>query len=95
VAFVVDTNGVVDRGSLRVIESPSHPKTDRRYRAHVYVVAATMQGHADPIDPARYDSLVTHTVATHAADLTFRPALEGGQPIRSSVLISCQMLRPN
>lgn len=93
-AFVVDTNGVVDRSSLRVIESPGHPQTDRRYHAHVYVVAATMQPDASPMDPAGYDSLVSLEMTRHAADLTFLPALEGGQPVRSSVLISCQMLQP-
>ena len=94
VAFVVDTNGVVDRGSLRVVESPAHPQSDRRYHAHVYVVAATMRADAGSIDPVRYDSLVTREMTSHAADLTFRPALEDGQPVRSSVLISCQILQP-
>ena len=94
VAFVVDTNGVVDPGSMRVVESPGHPQSDRRYHAHVYVVAATMRPDAAPIDPVRYDSLVTHEMTSHAVDLTFRPALEDGQPVRSSVLISCQMLQP-
>jgi len=37
---------------------------------------------------------VTHEMTSHAVDLTFRPALEDGQPVRSSVLISCQMLQP-
>ena len=94
VSFVVDTSGVVDRGSIRVVASPAHPSTDRRYHPHVYVVAATMQPHARPMAPARYDSLVTSELRSHAAGLTFRPALEDGQPVRSSVLISCQILQP-
>jgi len=93
VSFVVDTSGVVDHASIRVVASPGHPSTDRRYHAHVYVVAATMHAHARPMPPARYDSLVTSELRSHAASLTFRPALQDGQPVRSSVLISCQILQ--
>jgi hypothetical protein len=94
VSFMVDSSGVVDRRSIRVVESPGHPQSDRRYHAHVFVVAATMSPGAGSMTADRYDSLVTSELRSHAADLTFRPALEDGQPVQSSVLISCQMLQP-
>jgi hypothetical protein len=90
VAFVVDTAGTVDRGTLRVVESPGRPQTDRRFQSHVYVVGAAVRPDPAPVDPARYDSVVTHDVASHVVDLVFRPALKQGRPVRSSVLISCQ-----
>jgi hypothetical protein len=89
-AFVVDTNGMVDRTTLRVIESPSRPQSDHRFRAHIYVVGAKVQPQPGSVDPAAYDSVVTREVASHVADLMFRPALRAGQTVRSTVLISCQ-----
>jgi hypothetical protein len=89
-AFVVDTNGMVDRGTLRVIESPNQPQTDHRFRAHIYVVGTKVRPQPGLVDPAAYDSVVTREVASHVADLMFRPALNEGRTVRSTVLISCQ-----
>lgn len=90
VAFVVDTNGAVDPVTLRVIESPNRPQTDHRFHSHSYIVGATVRDDPERLDPAAYDSLVTLDVASHVADLVFRPALRDGRAIRSSVLVSCQ-----
>jgi hypothetical protein len=90
VAFVVDTNGRVDPETLRVIESPIRPQTDNRFHAHIYIVGATAREDRGRLDPATYDSLITHEVASHVAHLMFRPALSEGQAIRSTVLVSCQ-----
>jgi len=92
VAFVVDTNGAVDRATLQVIESPGQPRTDHRFHARVYVVGASV-----PMDPGRTlptadDSVLTEEVASHVAGLVFRPALREGRAIRSDVLVSCQTL---
>jgi hypothetical protein len=56
----------------------------------MYIVAATVRDTRDRPDPAAYDSLVTHEVASHVADLVFRPALSRGRAVRSTVLVSCQ-----
>jgi len=90
VAFVVDTHGIVDRTTLRVIESPGRPQTEHRYQSHIYVVGAKVRPDRGHIDPAAYDSVVSHEVASHVADLVFRPALKEGRTVRSTVLISCQ-----
>jgi hypothetical protein len=90
VAFVVDTNGRVDPQTLRVIESPNRPQTENRVYSHIYIVGATVRDDPDRLNPAAYDSLVTHEVASHVADLLFRPALSEGRAIRSTVLVSCQ-----
>jgi hypothetical protein len=91
--FVVDTNGMVDRGTIRVIESPSRPQTEHRFRPHILVVSAKVRPKSGPVDPDVYDSLVTREVASHVADLVFRPALKEGRTVRSTVLISCQTSR--
>jgi hypothetical protein len=93
VAFVVDTLGVVDRTTLRVIESPGRPQTEHRFQSHIYVVGAKVRPDRGHIDPAAYDSVVSHEVAGHVADLVFRPALKEGRTVRSTVLISCQTSR--
>jgi hypothetical protein len=89
-AFVVDTNGMVDRTTLQVIESPSRPLTEHRFQSHIYVVGTKVQPKAGPVNAAAYDSVVTREVASHVADLMFRPALKEGRTVRSTVLISCQ-----
>ena len=94
VSFVVDSRGAVDHGSIRDVESPDHPQSDRRYHSHIFVVAATLKKGAGVVTPDRYDALVTSELSSHAAGLPFRPALEDGRPVRSSVLISCQMVQP-
>jgi hypothetical protein len=90
VAFVVDTNGRVDPQTLRVIGSPNRPQTENLVHSHIYIVGATARDDRDRLNPAAYDSLVTHEVASHVADLRFRPALSEGRAIRSTVLVSCQ-----
>jgi hypothetical protein len=90
VAFVVDTHGIVDRTTLRVIESPGRPQTEHRFQSHIYVVGAKVRPDRGHIDPAAYDSVVSHEVTSHVADLAFRPALKEGRTVRSTVLISCQ-----
>jgi hypothetical protein len=90
VAFVVDTNGRVDPRTLRVIASPNRPQTENRVHSRIYIVGATAREDRDRLNPAAYDSLVTHEVASHVADLRFRPALREGGAIRSTVLVSCQ-----
>ncbi|HEY7637242.1 MAG TPA: hypothetical protein VH763_16945 [Gemmatimonadales bacterium] len=90
VAFVVDAHGDVDRNTLRVIESPGRPQTEHRYQAHIYVVGAKVRPDRGRIDPQAYDSVVSREVASHVADLQFRPALKEGRTVRSTVLVSCQ-----
>jgi hypothetical protein len=91
VAFVVDTNGRVDRATLQVIESPGQPRADHQFHARVYVVGASLRmdpGRTPP--PAANDSVLTEEVASHVAGLVFRPALRADHVIRSTVLVSCQ-----
>jgi hypothetical protein len=92
VAFVVDTNGRVDRATLQVIESPGQPRTDHRFQARVYVVGANLRVTPGRTHPAIVDSVLTEQVATHVAGLVFRPALTEGRVVRSTVLVSCQTL---
>jgi hypothetical protein len=91
VAFVVDQRGFVDRRSLRVVQSPERPQTDYHYYPHIYAVSSTGRVDGKLRDvAAAYDSVVTDDVVSHVADLLFRPALRDGQPISSTVLVSCQ-----
>jgi hypothetical protein len=90
VAFVVDTNGRVDRATLQVIESPGRPRTDHGFHARVYVVGASLRMDRGRSPPAADDSVLTEAVASHVAGLMFRPALREDRVIRSTVLVSCQ-----
>jgi hypothetical protein len=90
VAFVVDTNGRVDRATLQVIESPGQPRTDHRYHARVYVVGANLRMDSGRTLPTANDSALTEEVASHVAGLLFRPALREDRVVRSTVLVSCQ-----
>ena len=90
VAFVVDTNGRVDRETLEVIESPGQPRTDHRFHARVYVVGASLRVDPGRTPPAANDSVLTEEVASHVVSLVFRPALSEDRVIRSTVLVSCQ-----
>jgi hypothetical protein len=90
VAFVVDTNGRVDRQTLRVIGSPNRPQTDNQFHSRIFIVGATARDRRDHLDAVSYDSLVTGDVASHVSHLAFRPAMRGGRAIRSTVLVSCQ-----
>jgi hypothetical protein len=92
VAFVVDTNGRVDRGTLEVIESPGQSRTDHQFHSRVYVVGASLGVHPARTPPAATDSVLTEEVASHVADLVFRPGMKADHVIRSTVLISCQTL---
>ena len=92
VAFVVDTNGRVDRATLEVIESPGQPRTDHQFHSRVYVVGASQGVHPARTPPAANDSVLTEAVARHAAGLVFRPAMKADRVIRSTVLVSCQTL---
>jgi hypothetical protein len=92
VAFVVDTNGRVDRATLQVIESPGRPRTDHGFHARVYVVGASLRMDRGRSPPAADDSVLTEAVASHVAGLVFRPALREDRVIRSTVLVSCQTL---
>jgi hypothetical protein len=90
VAFVVDTNGRVDRATLHVIESPGQPRTDHQFHARVYVVGPGLPVVPGRTPPAANDSVLTEEVASHVAGLVFRPALRADRVIRSTVLVSCQ-----
>jgi len=89
VAFVVDTSGKVDPSQLRVIQSPGREPTGRRFYPRIYVVGTKAGPAADHLDPAGYDSLLTRAVTSHIAGLRFRPALVGGRPVSSTVLVAC------
>ena len=89
VAFVVDTSGKVDPSQLRVIQSPGREPTGRRFYPRIYVVGTRAGPAADHLDPAGYDSLLTQAVTRHIAGLRFRPALVGGRPVSSTVLVAC------
>jgi hypothetical protein len=89
VGFVVDAEGKVDGSRLRIVESPGRPSTGRGFYPRIYVVS-TRKGRAPgPVDPARYDALVTNAVSRHILTLRFRPARVGGKPVRSTVLVAC------
>jgi len=91
IGFEVDANGAVDPGTLHVVQSPAKPQTEHRLYAHMYAVAiGTKVDREMPAAEQLYDSVVTRDVRQHVAALRFRPALRGGLPIRSSVLVSCQ-----
>lgn len=90
VAFVVDTNGRVDPATLQVLESPGQPRTDHRFLTRVYVVGANSRVQRGRSPPAADDVVLTREVASHVADLVFRPALLSDRVIRSTVMVSCQ-----
>ena len=89
VAFVVDTSGKVDPSRIHVVESPGRRPGGRGFYPRIYVVGTKAGPTGGRVDPALYDSLVTHAVTTHIAALRFRPALVGGRPVRSTVLVAC------
>ena len=89
VAFVVDTAGKVDPSRLRVVESPGRQPAGRGFYPRIYVVGTKAGASPGRVDPARYDSVVTQAVTSHIAGLRFHPALVGGRPVRSTVLVAC------
>jgi hypothetical protein len=90
VAFVVDTNGRVDPATLQVLESPGQPRTDHRFLTRVYVVGASLRVNRGRSPPTADDAVLTKEVASHVANLVFRPALLADRVIRSTVMVSCQ-----
>jgi len=91
IAFVVDQRGIVEPRTLRVVQSPERPQTDYRYYSHIYAVSSTARIDGKLRDlAAAYDSVMTDEVMSHVANLLFRPATRDGQPIPSTVLVSCQ-----
>jgi hypothetical protein len=89
VAFVVDTGGKVDPARIHIVESPGRQSAGRGFYPRIYVVGTKAGPARGGVDPAHYDSLVTHTVINHIAALQFRPARVGGRPVRSTVLVAC------
>lgn len=91
VGFVVDTQGVVDPNSLRIVQSAAGPHAPNEYFSHIYVV-----GQNPTVDRqlreagASWDSVVTDDVVRHVKALAFRPATRDGHAERSTVLVSCQ-----
>jgi hypothetical protein len=89
VAFVVDTSGKVDPARIHIVESPGREPAGRGFYPRIYVVGTKAGRTTGSVDPARYDSLVRNAVTSHIATLQFRPALVGGRPVRSTVLVAC------
>jgi hypothetical protein len=89
VAFVVDTSGRVDPSRIHIVESPGREPAGRGFYPRIYVVGTRAGPTRGVVGPAGYDSLVTHTVTSHIAALRFRPALVGGRPVSSTVLVAC------
>ncbi len=89
VAFEVDTSGKVDPSRIHIVESPSRRPAGRGFYPRIYVVGTKAGPTRGGVDPAGYDSLVTHAVTSHIAALQFRAALVGGRPVRSTVLVAC------
>jgi hypothetical protein len=89
VAFVVDTTGKVDPSRLQIVESPGRHPTGRGFYPRIYVVGTRAGTSTSRVSPARYDSVVTDAVTRHVSALRFRPALVGGRPVRSTVLVAC------
>jgi hypothetical protein len=89
VAFVVDTSGKVDPSRIHIVQSPGRQPAERGFYPRIYVVGTKAGGTWGGGDPARYDSLVTSAVTKHIAALRFRPALVGGRPVSSTVLVAC------
>jgi hypothetical protein len=89
VAFVVDTSGKVDPSRIHIVQSPGRQPAGRGFYPRIYVVGTKAGPTRGGVDPARYDSLVTNAVTSHIAALRFRPALVGGRPVSSTVLVAC------
>jgi hypothetical protein len=89
VAFVVDTTGKVDPSRLHIVESPGRRPDGRGFYPRIYVVGTRAEASTSRVDPARYDSVVTDVVTRHVSALRFRPALVGGRPVQSTVLVAC------
>jgi hypothetical protein len=91
VGFVVDTQGVVEPSSLRIMQSIDGPREPNQYFSHIYVVGQnrTVDRELRKAGPT-WDSLVTDEVVRHVKALAFRPATRDGHAERSTVLVSCQ-----
>jgi hypothetical protein len=91
VAFVVDSTGVVDPATLRVVQSPNRVRIAGEFYSHIYAVSGTAE--TDPSlrqTGGEWDSLAVDDVRRHVKYLAFRPALRDGRPERSTVMVSCQ-----
>jgi hypothetical protein len=89
VAFVVDTSGRVDPSRIQTVESPGRQSAERQFYPRIYVVGTKAGPVRGGANPASSDSVVTQAVTSHIAALRFRPALVGGRPVRSTVLVAC------
>lgn len=89
VAFVVDTTGKVDPSRLQIVESPGRRPAGRGFYPRIYVVGTKAGTGTSRVSPASYDSVATEAVTRHVSALRFRPALVGGKPVRSTVLVAC------
>jgi hypothetical protein len=89
VAFVVDTTGKVDPSRLHIVESPGRHPDGRGFYPRIYVVGTRAGPSSSRMDPARSDSVLTDAVTRHVSALRFRPALVGGRPVPSTVLVAC------
>jgi len=91
VTFVVDTVGVVDRATLRVVERPGEPPEPTGFIPHIYAVGATVRVDRNLTGAgAAYGTIVADDVLRHVAALRFRPGTRNGRPARSGVLVACQ-----
>ena len=91
VAFEVDASGRVDASKLRVVESPKRQSRGGRFYPRIYVVGARAARTPQRVAPAELDSVATEAVARHVTALEFRPAMSGGRPVSSTVLVACQL----
>lgn len=90
-AFEVDSAGMVDPATLRMLELPGQPRTEYGIYSHLFAVTTRVKVDRDlPDVNAPYDSALADDMARHVAELRFRPALRNGRPTRASVLITCQ-----
>ena len=61
----------------------------RGFYPRIYVVGTRSGRAPGHLDPAGYDSVLTQAVTSHIAGLLFHPALVGGRPVSSTVLVAC------
>jgi hypothetical protein len=94
VAFVVDTLGMVDPTTLRVVSRPGEPDLVTGLVPHIYAVGVKLR--KDPTlrdaGPA-YGAILADDLVRHVATLQFRPASRDGHPSRSGVLVACRAVQ--
>jgi hypothetical protein len=90
VKFVVDSQGAVDRTTLRVVNAPGTPAIPPGFIPHIYAVGGTARvDRSLPEALPQYGAIVAGDLLRHVASLRFRPGARNGRPIRSSVLVAC------